>query len=203
MNRTYPGAVAGPYDPPPRSFEDREGRPIDVERYRGEFEPLVEMYLRFDPEDRAQGIPPIGEAEIRRWLEGLTAPDCVNVVAWHGEVPVGHAILVPDRGDASELAIFVVGDYQNAGIGTELIRGLLGAGREDGVERVWLTVERWNQAAVALYRKVGFEPTGDGGFELEMAARLAEAGAEPADRTAGPTEGDRPVGEKSDEDRTP
>lgn len=172
MSRTYPESVAGPFDPPPRTFRDREDRTIDVARYDGEFEALVEMYLRFDPEDRAQGIPPIGETAVRRWLEGLTDEDCVNVVAWHDDAPVGHAILVPDRHDASELAIFVVADYQNAGIGTALIKGLMGAGRQAGIARIWLTVERWNQAAVALYRKVGFEPTGDGGFELEMAARL-------------------------------
>lgn len=172
MSRRYPETVAGPFDPPPRTIVDREDRTIEIERYDGEFEPLVEMYLRFDPEDRAQGIPPIGEAAIRKWLDGLTAPDCVNIVAWHGDAPVGHAILVPDRYDASELAIFVIGDYQNAGIGTGLIEALMGAGREEGLDRIWLTVERWNQAAVALYRKVGFEPTDDGGFELEMAARL-------------------------------
>lgn len=189
MSRRYPEAMAGPYDPPPCSFVDREGRRIDVERYRDDqFEALGEMYLRFDPEDRAQGIPPIGETAIRRWLDGLTAADCVNVVARHGDGPVGHAILVPDRYDASELAIFVIGDYQNAGIGTALIKALMGAGREAGVERIWLTVERWNQAAVALYRKVGFEPTDDGGFELEMAARLTEdADTGPVDRDGEPS----------------
>lgn len=172
MSRHYPGTVAGPYEPPPVTFVDREGRRIDVERYDGDLEALVEMYLQFDPADRAQGIPPTKESAIRRWLEGITAPDCVNVVAWQGDRAVGHAMLVPDRHGASELAIFVLDTYQDAGIGTELIQALMGAGREDGAERVWLTVERWNQPAIALYRKVGFEPTGDGGFELEMAARL-------------------------------
>lgn len=195
MSPRYPEEVAGPYDPPPRTFVDREERTIEVERYGGEFEALVEMYLRFDPEDRAQGIPPIGEAAIRRWLEELTAEDCVNVVAWHGDEPVGHAILVPDRHDASELAIFVIGEYQNAGIGTELIRGLMGAGREDGLERIWLTVERWNQAAVALYRKVGFEPAEDGGFELEMTARLAPGADRESNGRDGPDGSDDGAGD--------
>jgi GNAT superfamily N-acetyltransferase len=172
MSRTYPDEVAGPYEAPPRTFTDREGREIEIRRYDGEDEALVEMYLAFDPEDRAQGIPPTDEAGIRRWLEELLCEDCVNVVAYHGEEPVGHALLVPDRHDASELAIFVLRAYQEAGIGTQLIKGLLGAGREDGLEKVWLTVERWNRPATALYRKVGFEPSEDGGFELEMAARL-------------------------------
>lgn len=175
MIDVYPDEVAGPYDPPPRTFVDGEGREIRVERYDGEaVEPVVEMYLDFDPGDRAQGIPPTTEPRIRDWLETVLAPDCHNVVAWHGSADrvVGHATLVPDGEDAFELAIFVLADYQGAGIGTELLEALLGLGREAGVERVWLTVERWNTPAIRLYEAVGFEPADAGGFEQELSARL-------------------------------
>lgn len=172
MTREYPDTVAGPYNPPPSEFEDREDRNIEIRRYDEGIEPLVEMYRAFKPEDRAQGIPPTKEPQIRSWLEQLLDDDCVNVVACHDDSPVGHAILVPDGEDASELAIFVLREYQGAGIGTELIEHLLGAGRTEGIDRVWLTVERWNTPAVALYRKVGFVSTENGNFELEMAARL-------------------------------
>jgi GNAT superfamily N-acetyltransferase len=178
MTRESPDEVAGPYDPPPYEFEDHEGRRITVQRYDGGIEPLVEMYRTFNPEDRAQGIPPAKEPQIRTWLEELLGEDCVNVVASHDDSPVGHAILVPDGEDASELAIFVLREYQGAGIGTELIERLLGAGRAEGIERVWLTVERWNSPAIALYRKVGFVSTENGNFELEMAARLIDDEAE-------------------------
>ncbi|MFW5964097.1 MAG: N-acetyltransferase family protein [Natronomonas sp.] len=174
MTREYPDEVAGPYEGPPRSFTDRDGRDIEIRRYDGEFETLVEMYLEFDPEDRAQGIPPTAEKGIRKWLDNLLLEECVNVVAWHGDDAVGHATLVSDTEGASELAIFVLREYQEAGIGTQLIECLLGAGRESGIEHVWLTVERWNKAATALYRKVGFERTDNGGFELEMSAKLAD-----------------------------
>lgn len=167
----YPEEIAGPYDPPPNSFTDKAGRTIEVREYDDGPDPLVEMYLDFDPEDRAQGIPPTGEARIRSWLEAILSEECINVVAVH-DVPVGHATLVPDDDGAYELAIFVLSEYQESGIGTQLITGLLGAGREHGVDRVWLTVERWNRAAIVLYEKVGFESVDDGGFELEMAARL-------------------------------
>jgi Acetyltransferase (GNAT) family. len=172
MTREYPDDVAGPYEAPPYEFEDREGRLIEVQRYNDGIEPLFEMYRAFDPEDRAQGIPPTNEDQIRTWLETLMDANALNVIGWHGEDPIGHAMLVPDDEESFELAIFVLGEYQNAGIGTGLIEGLLGAGREDGVERVWLSVERWNKAATALYRKVGFRPTDNGSFELEMSARL-------------------------------
>ncbi len=174
MMDTYPDDVAGPYEAPPREFDDREDRHLTVRRHEDGIDPLVRMYVEFDPADRAQGIPPADEDGVRTWLETLVEADALNVVAWHGENPIGHAMLVPDGDGAFELAIFVLSEYQNAGIGTELMQGLLGAGREDGVERVWLTVERWNKAATALYRKVGFEPTDDSGFELQMTARLVE-----------------------------
>ncbi len=174
MTREYPDEVAGPYGPPPSEFEDHEGRRISIQRYDDGVETLVEMYRTFNPEDRAQGIPPAKEPQIRSWLEQLLESDCVNVVARHDEEPIGHALLVPDGEGASELAIFVLREYQGAGIGTELIKRLLGAGRAEGIDHVWLTVERWNQPAVVLYRKVGFVSTGNESFELEMAARLSE-----------------------------
>jgi GNAT superfamily N-acetyltransferase len=172
----YPDAVAGPYEGPPRVFEDRNGREIRVERYEGEFEAVVDMYTAFDPADRAQGIPPVKEEAIRNWLEAILADECVNVLAWDGDSVVGHATLVPDGDEAYELAIFVLSAYQDAGIGTGLVEALLGAGHEAGIDRVWLTVERWNNPAVALYRKVGFEAGDSGSFELEMTAALTEAG---------------------------
>ncbi|WP_232687022.1 GNAT family N-acetyltransferase [Halobacterium zhouii] len=174
--RIYPDEPTRPFDPPPRSFEDGDGRAIEIRDLAdSDFDPVVAMYDDFDPADRAQGVPPVGEERVREWLEKLLEGDGYNVVAWHGDRTVGHATLVPDGGAAYELAIFVHQDYQGAGIGTELIEALLGAGQTDGVELVWLTVERWNRAAVALYEKMGFETVAAESFELEMAVRLNES----------------------------
>ena len=175
--RRFPESPAGPFEPPPIAFEDEEGHEIELRAHGGddgndgERESLVEMYLDFDPSDRAQGIPPSKESRIRDWLDTILAGDCLNVIAWHGDRAVGHATIVPD-GDAYELAIFVLQGYQGAGIGTHLIRALLGHGDRNGVEQVWLTVERWNRPAVGLYKKIGFETADSESFELEMALRL-------------------------------
>jgi len=190
------------FRPPPRTFEDRAGRTVSVRAHDGPayedapeppetddtFEGLVEMYLAFDPGDRAQGIPPATEARIRSWLAGVLRPDCVNAVA-EARAPartVGHATLVPDGREAYELAIFVLGEYQGAGIGTELITALLGAGIRRGVERVWLTVEQWNGPAQHLYEKVGFETVSSEGFEVEMGIELSADGDPFDDSTADP-----------------
>ncbi|WP_435074492.1 GNAT family N-acetyltransferase [Halorubrum sp. HHNYT27] len=180
-DRRYPDTVADAFPTPPTEFTDREDRTVEIRAYDGSeagYESLVEMYDSFDPADRAQGIPPGGEKRIREWLDAILTDDCYNVIAWYGDEIAGHATLVPD-GDAYELAIFVHQTYQRAGIGTHLIRGLLGYGQAQGIQKVWLTVERWNRAAVSLYKKIGFETSNAESFELEMGLRLNE-GAENA-----------------------
>ena len=171
--RAYPDESAGPFPVPPIEFTDRGGRELAVrEGTADDFEALVEMYLAFDPSDRAQGIPPSEERRIRSWLDTILSEECHNVIVWHADRAAGHATLVPDR-EAFELAIFVLQEYQNAGVGTHLIKGLLGYGASRGVEKVWLTVERWNRPAVILYEKIGFETCTAESFELEMSLLLA------------------------------
>ncbi|MDL5362106.1 GNAT family N-acetyltransferase [Halalkalicoccus sp. NIPERK01] len=188
----YPEEAAGPFEAPPIEFEDREGRPIEIRVYdEADFEALCKMYDTFDPADRAQGIPPAREERVRSWLDVILeeGQDVVAVDISGSDAPgdqpeadtsgdtdaervVGHATLVPDGDDAVELAIFVHQDYQGAGIGSRLIRALLGYGAQEGVEKVWLTVERWNHPAVNLYEAVGFEASSVESFELEMTLRL-------------------------------
>lgn len=185
--RLYPEEPAGPFPVPPTSFTDGDGRTIELAIAQSAaaetdaLEALVEMYVQFDPTDRAQGIPPTGPDRIRAWLEPIVA-DGINVLARHKGTVVGHATLVPDVADADalvapgdaewELAIFVLQAYQRAGIGTGLLEHLLGHASRLGIDRVWLTVERWNTPAIALYERVGFETTGAERFEQEMAIRL-------------------------------
>ncbi|SEH37076.1 Acetyltransferase (GNAT) family protein [Halopenitus malekzadehii] len=173
----FPETVADDFPSPPITFTDRNDREIEVRAYDGseqEHDALATMYEAFDPADRAQGIPPGGAEEIRRWLSTILEGDCYNVLAWHGDDVAGHATLVPAYDDAEsfELAIFVLQEYQEAGIGTRLIEALLGHGQAADVEVVWLTVERWNHAAVSLYEKIGFETADAESFELGMSLRL-------------------------------
>jgi len=174
--RAYPETVSEEFPEPPVSFTDGEGRTVEVRVFEDSdaegVDELVAMYDDFDPADRAQGVPPVGEDRVREWLETLLEQDGFNVVAWHGDAVAGHATLVPDDETTYELAIFVHQSYQGAGIGTRLIEALLGYAQANGAELVWLSVERWNRPAVALYEKVGFETASAESFEMEMAIRL-------------------------------
>jgi len=173
MTREYPDEPADDFPRPPWTVTDREGREVELAAADAtDRESVLEMYLSFDPADRAQGIPPAREAAIDDWLDTILSEETLNVVAVHQGSVVGHATLVPDRHGEHELAIFVLQAFQGAGIGTHLVEALLGLGQSRGLEKVWLTVERWNDPAVALYRKVGFETTSAESFEIEMSIRL-------------------------------
>ncbi len=169
----FPDEPADSFPPPPRDVEDAANREIHLrEADDSDRADLLDMYRVFEPEDRAQGIPPARESGIKDWLDVLLADECYNVVAIHDGHPIGHSVLVPDDEGAYELAIFVLQAYQGAQIGTQLLETLLGLGQSDGVETVWLTVERWNEPAIRLYRKVGFETIEAESFEVEMSIRL-------------------------------
>ncbi len=155
---------------PPTTATDQEGRTIEVSAYTGDSEPIVEMYEQFDKESRSQGVPPRKESRIRDWVGDLLE-NGLNTVARHDDDVVGHAVLIPYN-DMAELAIFVHPEYQAAGNGTQLIRGLLGLGQEHGVDHVWLTVSRSNRIAVNLYQSAGFETTVDDRGEREMELEL-------------------------------
>lgn len=155
---------------PPWTFTDAESRSIQIERYTGGVEPLVEMYQQFDSASSSQGLPPRTTAQTRNWLGPLLA-DGINVVARQGDAVIGHALLIP-YADTSELAIFVRPAYQSVGIGTHLIRGLLAAGQNAGIPHVWLTVARENRIAMRLYRSAGFEVREHDRGEFEMERTL-------------------------------
>lgn len=166
------------FTPPPVEFTDERSRRVALHEFGDgpvddEDEALVSMYGEFTAADRAHGLPPVVEGRVRSWLDHVL--EGIHVLAWHdpgdGPRPVGDAMLVPDDED-HELAIFVHPDYQQARIGTHLIRALLGAGRRAGVAGVWLLADSDNEVAVALYERVGFDVAERDGSELTMRRSL-------------------------------
>lgn len=67
--------------------------------------------------------------------------------------------------DSWILGLCVTRDLRGQGLGRELMEEILLLLRRDGIERVRLTVEPANRAAILLYRSLGFRAEGpDGGL---------------------------------------
>ncbi|WP_276259537.1 GNAT family N-acetyltransferase [Haloglomus litoreum] len=158
-------------EPPLDAVRDDEGRPIRFHPYRPAVRPaLVAMYARFDPTERAQGIPPVRPAGIEDWLDAVLAGP--SMVAWHRDRVVGHVAFVPDGEGSHELAVFVHQDYQEAGVGSALLPAALDYARTAGVTDVWLTVAGGNTRARRLYRAAGFTRDDATGGALRLSRTL-------------------------------
>lgn len=156
---------------PPFTVTDEHGRAVEIREYRNDdFEALVAMYDRFDPTQRAQGVPPLDTGAIREWLANVLGG--VNVVARCDERIVGHVSFVPDGTDRHELMIFVHQEYQQAGIGSHLIAAGMGEARRAGVDYVWLSVEKPKRYQQRFYSRAGFTAINPMGIAYRMSRTL-------------------------------
>jgi ribosomal protein S18 acetylase RimI-like enzyme len=156
---------------PVPTVEDDRGREVQFLPYQErDFDALVRLYRVFDPNQRSQGVPPVGEQDIREWLGQVL--DGPSVLAWDGGQVVGHVLFLPDDEGEHELAIFVHQEYQRAGIGSALLETGLEYARGQGVTTVWVSVARGNRAAQRLCRGAGFRFDEPSGLTFRMSRRL-------------------------------
>jgi diamine N-acetyltransferase len=148
------------------AFNAREYEPSDRKD-------LAALYADFEPKRAAQGLPPVGDYKIARWLDRVLARGRHLVVDVDG-VLRGHIMLMPMDDGSLELATFLHQSVRNRGIGTAMNAVALRLAREAGYPRVWLSVEPGNKAALRSYEKVGFRklPGSNWAPEIEMAAEL-------------------------------
>ncbi len=156
---------------PPVTFTDSSNRQITLRPYReSDYGSLVEMYDGLDSESRAQGTPPMDPTAISEWVStNLVGPD---VVALHGTQLIGHVSFVPDGTGRHELAIFVHQDFQQRGIGSELLAVGMGHARDQGVEYVWASVEKSSRHVHRFYTRAGFSVNNPMGITYRMSRYL-------------------------------
>jgi RimJ/RimL family protein N-acetyltransferase len=156
-------------------FTDKHGQTFDVRPYQPGDRPALErMYHAFEPKRGAQGLPPAHPDQVARWLDRVLRDGVHVVVEVQGAV-LGHGMLLPFAPDAAELANFLHQAVRDRGIGTVLNRRILELGREQGLRRVWLSVEPSNRRAIRSYEKAGFRrrPVTTWAPEIEMEADLS------------------------------
>ena len=162
----------------PAHLHDKEGQPFTVRALDGRDRLALEaFYDAFDPKRAAQGLPPAGQARVERWLNQILARGTHLAVVRGGRL-VGHAMLLPmDRPGVQEYAIFLAREVRGQGVGTQVNRVMVELARAMGVERLWLSVEPHNRAALRSYEKAGFGfvPATIYSAEVEMELVLAPA----------------------------
>lgn len=133
------------------------------------------MYRDFEPKRAAQGLPPEGH-RLGTWLDDVIARGR-HLVARVGNRIIGHVMLVPVDEQTLELANFVHQRWRGQGLGTALNRAAIELARNEGWQRIWLTVDPSNRPAIRSYARVGFRPLLTSPFapELDMVLDLASA----------------------------
>lgn len=175
----YTHCEGTPHCPPrcPR-FVDKHGVGMVIRPLEETDRPALEaMYEDYTHADRAQGIPPRTPERREEWLERILE-DGRHVVADRDGRIVGHVFYIPAAHPEPELAVFVHPEWHGRGIGTELCRHVVAFARDADREALVLDVERRNRAAIAVYRKLGFERTAEHNRELQMRLALSGSGGE-------------------------
>lgn len=161
---------------PPRCprFTDREEQPMLVRPYESTaFDALVGMYADLDGHSRAMGLPPATVPKIETWLERLIESGW-NLLALDGDRVVGHVAVVPAESADPEFVIFVHQEYQNRGVGSELVKQLLAYADERAHSELTLEVSTGNKRAITVYENVGFDVVERQVMDLTMTLDLQE-----------------------------
>lgn len=178
------------YCPPrcPRFF-DKEGTPIIIRQFEeDDLEDLTQMYVTLDEVNRTMGLPPIGEDSLKTWLQSLTEEGW-HVLAFDDETVVGHVGVGSADAPDPEFTIFVLDEYQNRGIGTELIKHTIASAAESDHRSITLHVTTDNDQAISVYQNIGFKITEKQAMQIAMSLSLNEPIADqvqlpPAERTS-------------------
>lgn len=125
----------------------------------GDFDAIAELWRQFDHE-----LPPLtheGPADVEKEL-GEVREIIDSEIAFLAEdddgTPVGFALArrrAPGFGTLTDL--FVSRDARRSGVGTQLMREVLGAFRAAGIEQLDLDVQASNHVARSLYARWGLE----------------------------------------------
>ena len=101
---------------------------------------------------------PNTEESFRREIEDN--PDMDYALAEVDGKPAGYAGLWRVAGEGHINNVAVDPGYRKQGIGTEIIKKLIDDARREGIKEFTLEVRPSNEAAIALYRKFGFDSEG-------------------------------------------
>lgn len=93
-----------------------------------------------------------------------TSKDKFMISAFRGDRIVGNLGIFGSGGAFlkfnARLGMGIEKEYQNQGLGSEMIQYALAMSKKNGFHRIELTVRTYNQAGISLYEKSGFQRVG-------------------------------------------
>lgn len=111
--------------------------------------------------------PLIGQAQVGYMLEQFQSPSSIRKQVASGYLyllaqqkgrNVGYAGLIPDneKHTAQLSKFYLLQQLRGQGLGRELMRHIEALCQNRQITRIWLTVNRHNEAPIAAYKKMGF-----------------------------------------------
>jgi GNAT superfamily N-acetyltransferase len=158
-----------------KTIKSDKGHLITITPYEEKYFPLLtQMYDSYCPLGSVQGLPPLDQGKRHQWVQDMVG-NGTNLVALFEEKVIGHATFFSMPANWAEYFIFVHQDFQRQSIGTAITLYAIEWAKQEKLSTIWLSVERNNFVAIALYRKVGFTRVGSGiGACWEMILTLTQ-----------------------------
>lgn len=94
------------------------------------------------------------------FASSLRSPDTLYLSVWLDGRLAGYCGFLQSFDEADITNVAVGEEFRGQGIGYRMLSALMERGRERGVKRYTLEVRTGNEAALCLYRKLGFECVG-------------------------------------------
>lgn len=112
---------------------------------------FVDAFIRIENAD------PIVKPALAEIISAIKPPTGLFVIEDAEAGPLATTLCVPDNDLAGIMSLAVAEDRRRQGLGLEILSSALRWARMRGARNAWLQVSADNAAAIALYRKLGFQ----------------------------------------------
>jgi RimJ/RimL family protein N-acetyltransferase len=141
----------------------KDGRTVTLRFLVGEDKQgIVEFFASMSAKALEWGNPPYTDEVVDRWISNLE--NMTALVAIYDKRIVGYATISKGtrerRKGVGDLVMYLLQDFQNAGLGAAMLSRLLNLAEKEGLHRIGLHVIADNKIAIHLYEKFGFAREG-------------------------------------------
>jgi RimJ/RimL family protein N-acetyltransferase len=147
------------------TFQAKDGRSLHIRPIQdGDALLLISIFEHMGSDSRYQrfhqSMDNPNRNRVQREAEQMVASvpdDSFGLITFAGDVPVGAArYIILEEEDKAEMAVSIIDEYQNSGIGSKLIALLADEGQKQGIRQLIASVQAENEAALRILEKLPF-----------------------------------------------